>query len=139
MVQGSELIQGFDRLADTVVERVTALRDEVGADPDFRRLVQRLLTGRPIERGTRFVLRELVGSLLIDQRLTLTRNHAIDLLHAVVSVAYCEFVLLDKHWEAQVNQMRRRLEKAGVGVPIARIFSGKAGQVDVFLRALDGG
>jgi hypothetical protein len=98
--------------------------------------VQRLPAGRQIQRGTRFVLRELVRSFLIDQRLTLTRNHAIDLLHAIVPVAYCDFVLLDKHWEAQIDRMRGRLEAAGVAVPTARVFSGKAGQIEAFLRAL---
>jgi hypothetical protein len=137
VVQGTELIQELDGLADTVIERVSALRDEVVADPEFRRLVQRLPAGRQIQRGTRFVLRELVRSLLIDQRLTLTRNHAIDLLHAVVPVAYGDFVLLDKHWEAQVERIRARLQAAGVTVPIARVFSGKAGQVGSFLRALE--
>jgi hypothetical protein len=97
VVQGSELIQGLDGLADTVLDRVSALRDELLADPDFRKLVQRLPAGIQIQRGTRFVLRELVRSLLIDQRLKLTRNHAMDLLHAIVAVAYCELVLLDKH------------------------------------------
>jgi hypothetical protein len=139
VVQGSALVQGLEGLADTVVERVSALRDELEADPDFRKLVQRLPAEPPIQRGTRFVLRELVRSLLIDQRLKVTRNHAIDLLHAVVPVAYCDLVLLDKHWEAQVDRMRTRLKDARVTVPIAQVFSGKAGQIDRFLVALESG
>jgi hypothetical protein len=139
VVQGGKLIQGLDGLADTILDRVSALRDELLADPDFRKLVQRLPASTPIQRGTRFVLRELVRSLLIDQRLKLTRNHAIDLLHAIVAVAYCDLVLLDKHWEVQVERMRTRLQAAGVAVPIAQVFSGKAGQIDRFLVTLESG
>ena len=139
VVQGSSLIQGLDDLADTVVGRVSSLRDEIVADPDFRRLVQRLPAGIQIQRGTRFVLRELVRSLLIDQRLRITRNHAIDFLHAVVPVAYCDLVLLDKHWEAQVERVRLRLEAAGLRIPIAKVFSGKAKEVERFLQVLESG
>ena len=137
VVQGTSLVQGLDGLADTIVGRVGALRVDVENDPDFRKTVQRLPAGTLIQRGTRFVLRELVRSLLIDQRMKMTRNHAIDLLHAVVPVAYCDLVLLDKHWEAQVGRVRSRLEAAGLPVPIARVFSGKANGVDRFLGELE--
>jgi hypothetical protein len=137
IVQGSSLVQGLDGLADTVVDRVYALRNEVENDPELRKLVQRLPAGVQIQRGTRFVLRELVRSLLIDQQLKVTRNHAVDLLHAVVPVAYCDFVLLDKHWEAQVERVAARLKAAGLSVPLARVFSGKAGQLDRFFAELE--
>ncbi len=139
VVQGSSLVQGLDDLADAVVGRVCALRDEVENDPDFRKTVQRLPVGIQIQRGTRFVLRELVRSLLIDQRMKITRSHAIDLLHAIVPVAYCDLVLLDKHWEAQVERLRSRLEAAGLPVPIAGVFSGKVNEVERFLGVLESG
>jgi hypothetical protein len=74
IVQGSSMVQGLDGLADTVVDRGQALRDEFESDPEFKKLVQRLPAGVEIQRGTRFVLRELVRSLLIDQRLKVTRT-----------------------------------------------------------------
>jgi hypothetical protein len=59
-------------------------------------------------------------------------------MHAVVPVAYCDLVLLDKHWETQVERVRLRLNKAGISAPIAKIFSGKANGIDRFLYELAG-
>jgi hypothetical protein len=137
VMQNSKLAQGFDDLADTVVGRVETLRKEVDADPDFRSAVQRPPTWLQIQRGTRVIVRELVRALLVDKDTKITRNQAIDLLHAVVPVAYCDLVLLDKHWETQVERARSRLNGASISVPIARVFSGKANGVDRFLSELE--
>ena len=133
----SALAQHFNRLADTVVERVEVLRNELDHDVDFSSAVRRLPAGRQIQRGTRFILRELVRGLLIDKQLRITKNHAIDLLHAVVPVAYCDLVLLDKHWVTLVDRARSRIEKAGLSFPVATVFSEKANGVDRFLQTLE--
>ncbi len=136
VVQNSQLAKGFDDLADTVVGRVETLRQEFDADPDFRSAVGRPPNRLQIQRGTRFIVRELVRALIVDKGTKITRNQAIDLLHAVVPVAYCDLVLLDKHWETQVDRTRSRLN-GGISIPIARVFSGKAGGLDRFLCALE--
>jgi hypothetical protein len=136
-MQNNQLAERLDSLADTVVERVEALRDTLDTDEVFRSIIRRPPYGPQIQQGTRVVLRELVRSLLIDKRTKITRNHGIDLLHAVVPVAYCDLVLLDKHWETQVDRVRSRLNDAGISVPIGRVFSGKANGVDRFLCELE--
>ena len=78
-------------------------------------------------------------TLLIDPKTKITRNHAIDLFHAVVPAGYCDLVLLDKHWAAQVDRVRSRLVSAGITVPIAKVFSGKRGGVSRFLNELESG
>ena len=114
-MQNSGLAQRLNNLADAVVGRVEALRDELDTNPEFRSAVRRSPSGPQIQRGTRFIWRELVRALLVDNRTKITRNHAIDLLHAVVPVAYCDLVLLDKHWETQVDRVRSRLKAACIG------------------------
>ena len=73
----------------------------------------------------------------MDKGTKLTRNQAIDLIHAVVPVAYCDLVLLDKYWEAQVDRVRSRFDAAGMSIPIGRVFSGKANGIERFLCELE--
>ncbi len=61
----------------------------------------------------------------------------IDLFHAIVPIAYCDFVLLDKYWEDQLDRVRSRFKKAGMDVPTARVFSGKADGVTRFIGELE--
>lgn len=40
------------------------------------------------------------------QTFPIDQNNVIDLMHAAVACAVCDFVLLDKHWHTQVGQLR---------------------------------
>ncbi len=131
-VQGDQLQLLFNQLADTVAERIEVLRNEHDLKPEFRTAVARLPSGAVIQRGTRYILRELARTFLIDRGVKVSRNHAIDFMHAIVPLSYCEFVLLDKHWEAQVRLIRSRLSKTGLAVPIAQVYSEKAGGIERF-------
>lgn len=137
VVQTNQLIPRFDRLADTIVGRIEVLRDELDTNPVFRFAVKRLPSGPQIQRGTRFILRELIRTFLVDKGIRITRNHAIDLMHAVVPVAYCDLVLLDKHWETQLDRVRSRFNEAGMSVPMGKVFSDKATRVDRFLYQME--
>ncbi len=64
----------------------------------------------------------------------MTKNDAADLSHAVVPVSCCQYVLLDKHWEEQVNQARKRLS-AKMSLAIANVFSRKS--VECFLSEFE--
>jgi len=127
----------FESLADTVVERVEALRETMDSDESFSALIKRLPSGPEIQRGTRYVLRELSRSFLVDRSIKMTRNHGIDLIHSVVPVAYADLVLVDKHWEAQVERVRGRFIDAGMNVPLARVFSRRANGLERFFGELE--
>jgi hypothetical protein len=137
-----KVIQGqvsarFDGLADTGVDRIEALRERYAADPEFQSAIKRLPSGPPIQRGTRFIFREFVRALIVDKGTNVTRNQVIDLFHAIVPIAYCDFVLLDKYWEDQLDRVRSRFKKAGMDLPTARVFSGKADGVTRFIGELE--
>jgi hypothetical protein len=136
-VQSDRLQLDFSKLADIVAERIEALRNEHDQKQEFRSAVARLPSGSVIQRGTRYVLRELARTLLIDRGLRVSRNHAIDFMHAVVPLSYCEFVLLDKHWETQVELVRSRLSKTDLNVPLARAYSEKSDGIERFFRDLE--
>lgn len=136
-VQSDRLQHDFSKLADVVAERIEALRNEHGQKPEFRSAIARLPSGPVIQRGTRYVLRELARTLLIDKGLRVSRNHAIDFMHAVVPLSYCEFVLLDKHWETQVERVRSRLSQTTLNVPLAKVYSEKSDGIERFLCELE--
>jgi len=136
VVQG-QVSARFGDLADTGVDRIEVLREKYATDPEFQLAVKRLPSGPSIQRGTKFILREFVRALIVDRGTKITRNQAIDLFHAVVPIAYCDFVLLDKYWETQVERVRSRFDTAGMSVPTAKVFSGKADGVNRFLCELD--
>lgn len=128
---------GYDALAKTVVESVEALREKMGNDKSFDALVRRLPNGPEIQRGTRYILRELAGTLLMDRSVKMNQNHGIDLVHSVVPAAYGDLVLLDGHWEAQIEKIRGRFSKAKLTVPLARVFSGRRNGIEKFLQELE--
>ena len=113
------------------------MRNEYTVDQEFQSAVGRLLPNSQIERGTRFILRELICPFLVNTHIQISRNHTIDFLHAVVPIAYCDFVLLDKHWRTQVEHARARLNAAGLSAPIAKVFSGRSNELDHFLCELE--
>jgi len=127
----------LDLLADTLAKRVNALRQTLDNDPELTKLVRRLPSGPEMQRGTRFVLKELVRTFLIDRGIAVTRNHAIDLLHSVVPTAYSDFVLLDGHWQVQVDRVRSRFAEAGMSIPLARVYSEKKKGLDQFFSEIE--
>ncbi len=135
--QADGLDKKLDDFANTVVDRVESMRDEFDTNPGFQSAIRRSPSGPEIQRGTRYILREMVRTLLVDQGMKITRNHAIDLIHTVVPVAYCDLVLLDKHWETQVNRVRSRFNAADMSVPLGKVFSGRANGIDQFFCALE--
>lgn len=137
--QNLETAQRFDHLADVLVDRIEAMREEVATDESFESIVRRLPQGPQIQAGTRYIIRELLRTMLLNQAMRITKNHSIDLLHAVVPLAYCDFVLLDSHWEEQVTQMRTRVSSTGLAFSIAKVFSMKSNGVDRFLTELEAG
>ena len=108
-----EVIQ-FDELANAIVEQITLNWLEINNNLDFNRKIRKISSEPKIQCGTRYIFRELVRSFFINQRLNIKKNHAIDLLHSVVPIAYCDYVLLDKYWVTQIHQMRNRFDKSKI-------------------------
>ena len=80
---------------------------------------------------------ELSRDFVLDLNATITRNEALDFMHAVDAVDYCDLVLLDKAWERRVNGLRKRIAEAGIDMPIARCFSKRNNGIEGFLDAIE--
>lgn len=124
-------------IAQAIIERVAALRKEAEQAEGFRKDLHAPPNKRTIRRHTIDVFRELSRQLLIDPNIKMDENHAIDLLHATVPVAYCDSVLLDKHWTDTVRRARKRFESAGMSVAVAQTFSRRDDGIERFLEALE--
>jgi hypothetical protein len=121
------------------VSYIESLRRDYDNDKEFQLRVKQLPQGRQIQRGTRFIRNELFGSFLKNKQIKVTRNHAIDVSHAVVPVAYCDYVLLDGHWATQVEQARKRFTEGDLSFPLVKVFSEKANGMGTFLQELESG
>ena len=80
---------------------------------------------------------ELLRELVLDISAPITTNEALDLMHAVYAVDYCDLVLLDKAWERRINGLHNRIAKADIDMPIARGFSMHNFGIERFLSALE--
>ena len=116
--------------------QIRSLRGEFDNSKAMRTAIEEYPRGQSA-RGTRLIGRDLISRFLKDKLLKLNRNNAIDLSHAVVSVSYCDFVLLDGQWASMVNACRQRIAKAGLSVPIAKVFSKRGSGVEKFLTELE--
>jgi hypothetical protein len=125
----------FDEFADLVVAKIRSMQEEHVRDKGFRRLVRRPPRGPTVQRGTRFLARELLGAFF-EPGARLDRSDAIDVCHAVVAVAYCDVALLDGRWVAQVEKARKRLSEVGMSFPVAQVFSERGGGLGDFLHRL---
>jgi hypothetical protein len=126
----------FDRFADDILSQVRWLRGEFDNSKAMRRAVEQYPTDQPA-RGTGLISRDLISRFLKDKLLKLNRNNAIDLTHAVVAVSYCDFVLLDAQWASMVNACRQRITKAGLSLPMAKVFSKKGNGIAELLKELE--
>ena len=123
----------YDEVADAIVSQLTYWRKEFETSSGLRStLKNKWPLGKKFPRGTRFIARALIARFLRDKFLKLNRNNAVDLTHAVVSVSYCDYVLLDTQWAAMVNDARGQLGKMNVTIPVAKVFSKKG--IEAFLE-----
>lgn len=99
----------------------------------------RKFTGHPSNLPTLAVMQELLRPLFLDKTLSVDRNDAGDIQHAIMSIAYCDYVLLDGKWETLHGRMVRRFTELGLPIRVARVFSARRQGVDLFLKELEGG
>jgi hypothetical protein len=124
-----------DRVAQALLKDLTEFRTQT-TDAGFRAQIRAGMDeGAQRPRATLALARALVLEIKSDRNAPLTDHDAIDLLHTVVPVAWCELVLLDGRWCDLVERARQRLLTVGV-TRLARVFSDRGDGVAKFLSAL---
>ena len=83
------------------------------------------------------VMQELLRPIFLDSTLPIDRNDAADIHHAILSIVYCDFAILDGKWEDLHARMMRRFRELGYTIRTARVFSARRQGVERFLEALE--
>lgn len=95
-------------------------------------------SGHPAHVPTLAVMQELLRPIFLDETLSIDRNDAGDIHHAILSIVYCDYVLLDGKWEDLNERMKRRFTELGLTIRTATVFSRRRQGVKQFLEALEG-
>lgn len=130
---GTRLVETADRVATEIVEQIESIR----LDPTYVGKARNTVPDNRWPR-TKVILGELIRGYVLDRNAPISRNDAIDLQHAAMSVNCCDYVLLDGPWAERVEKMRRRITKARTAIPIAKCFSRRNSGVETFLAELKG-
>ena len=125
-----------EEFADEFVSSVSMQRRRVTVDPSLKSRLQ-WKRGPTTPRATRLINRELLRGLVLDQGRSITRQDAIDFFHAVVPVAYCDVVLLDKHWADKIERVWHRFSAEAIGAPLARVISKRDGGLSAVVSLLE--
>jgi hypothetical protein len=132
------LLPTVQSLADAGIEGVRRLRTRVDTLKEVQQAKRNRLKGlERVRRATRPLLWELITELEANRAGEPSRRDMIDLFHAVVPCAYCDFVLVDRRWHLAVERAKARMVKEGIQAPVARVFSKPDNGVEQFLAALE--
>jgi hypothetical protein len=122
---GADLQPEMEQLGLGTLEGIARLQRRYDAEPDLRRSANKAPRGTVGIRSTLALTQVLMRRFLRDRAEKPDANDAIDLLHTIVPVSYCDYVVLDKRWGAAVNEARRTLLECGITTPLARVYSEK--------------
>lgn len=127
---------GLSRIINEVVQSIIDGHGSIRKDPDYIRKAKNVI---PSDYRTRtfVILGELLRGFTLDSSASISENDVIDLLHAVMPINCCDYVLLDGPWVERVNKMIHRIQKSGMIMPIAKCFSKRDNGVDSFLTDLE--
>ena len=127
-----EMSRELSEVASKIVVSLSTNRQSVtfrnkakAARPDDGRTRQQIISGG--------LLRELV----LDTNASIDNNDALDLMHAIDAVDYCDLVFLDRAWERRVNALRHHIAEVNIEMPIAQCFSMRNDGMECFLAALE--
>lgn len=143
----SDTFRGMFRLIHENSGSITAPLDEVKSQVvailvQFRQRTRnrsKVKASVPDDQRSRrqIICGELLRDFVLDPRAGITGNDAVDFMHAVDAVDYCDLILLDGAWERRVHALHDRISKAGMEMPIARCWSRRNGGIHRFLDAIE--
>ncbi|MBW8832082.1 MAG: hypothetical protein JF606_22235 [Burkholderiales bacterium] len=105
------------------------------AQPEYVRAARNI---RPTSKRTRtfVIMAELMREFILVPNLRLGDNDIMDMVHALLPVNCCDFVLLDGAWEDRVSKMKQRIQRVGANMPVASCYSRRNNGVLRFLEEL---
>ena len=110
----TELVKSTDRAATEIVECIESVRK----NPNFVRKTRSTIPDDRRPR-TKVILGELIRGYILDRDAPISKNDAIDLQHAAMSVNCCDYVLLDGPWAERVEKMKLRIDQRQLLFPFS--------------------
>lgn len=95
------------------------------------------LKDHPRHAPTLAVMQELLRPIFLDETLVIGPNDAGDLRHAITSITYCDYVLLDGKWEDLYGRMVKRFSELNLQIRVAKVFSERRQGLNLFLKELE--
>lgn len=137
-----------------VIKAITARRDQLNAvwTESNRELANLINTvrfnaetmkqaqnfqGHPRHVPTLAVMQELLRPIFLDQAMAISQNDAGDIRHAITSISYCDYTLLDRRWEDFYERMVRRFSQLGLHIRVAKVFSDRGQGLELFLKEFE--
>jgi hypothetical protein len=90
--------------------------------------------GEPVRHPTRYIFEQTFYGIVKDNLNIGNPNNIADFFHMVVSVSYCNLVLLDKSWAERARQVQNAVRNAGLLTHDSAVFSPKT--LDQFWAAI---
>jgi hypothetical protein len=126
----------LSKLSDGLIQMSLDALESARSDPSYVVKARNTLPSDARPR-TLVILGELMRGFNLDRNAPMSKNDAIDLMHAAMPVNCCDYVLLDGPWAERVEKMRQRIVKAAMHMPIAKCFSKRGNGVAAFLADLE--
>ncbi|RJG11327.1 hypothetical protein D3872_20340 [Massilia cavernae] len=140
-------MQGFIRMSyqnrvamiaamNEVVQQIVGGIKDARADPSYISKAKSVTPDGSRPR-TLNILSELTRGFYLDLAAPIRENDIVDMLHAIMPINCCDYVLLDGAWAERVEKMKHRIEKFGAPMRIAKCFSKRNQGVHAFLSDLE--
>ncbi|MES2102834.1 MAG: hypothetical protein V4634_02360 [Pseudomonadota bacterium] len=140
-------MQGFIRMSyenrEAIVQIMKGLVQQIAggikdarADPSY---ISKAKMVKPDDTRPRtlVIIGELMREYYLNPGLPIKENDIVDMLHAAMPINCCDYVLLDGAWEERVAKMKKRVERNGSHMPLAKCFSRRDDGVRSFLSDLE--
>lgn len=128
-----------ERLNTTWIEVNQEFADRINhirLDPHFSKQAKNF-KNHPEKLPTLAIMQEMLRQIFLDKNLSIGVNDAADIKHAIISIAYCDYVLLDKKWEDIHGRMIKRFNKLELNMHVAKVFSKRRQGIELFLNELE--
>ena len=131
-IVGEKKIRG---ISVEIAKRFSAKIIAMGSDSNFRKKTknQDISDSSTIEHK---IFGELIRQSILNSE-NVSVNDFNDMMHALISVPFCDFVILDKKWVGIIERAHRRIDNAGANIKMPVLFSEKNNGIENFLGALE--
>lgn len=122
----------LDEVADRFIQSI-----ELNRKDDAFRAAAKAARPDGIRSRVKIISGAMMREWVLGLNSVVSRNDALDFIHAVNAVNYCDLVMLDAAWERRVNALHQSIADSGIPMTVAQCFSLRQDGMERFLTALE--